>query len=128
MAEPDAIRTTVEQYLARFSAGDTEGWLALWADDATMEDPVGSPVKHGKAEIGEFFAQSQTAADSVELRPDGPVIVLGHEASFRFFARPTMGGATYSLPAIDVMTFDDEARIVSQRAFVDYAMLAPAED
>ena len=62
-------------------------------------------------------------------RPGQPwVIVLGNEASFRFFARPTLGGVAFSLPAIDVMTFDDDARITSQRAFVDFAMLAPAED
>ena len=127
MAEPDVIRTAVEQYLARF-ADDREGWLALWAPDATMEDPVGSPVRHGIDAIAEFYDQSQASADRVELRPDGPVIVLGHEASFRFFARPTLGGTPFSLPAIDVMTFDDDARITSQRAFVDFAMLAPAED
>lgn len=127
MADPDAIRTTVEQYLARF-ADDREGWLALWVPDATMEDPVGSPVRHGIDAIAEFYDQSQASADRVELRPDGPVIVLGHEASFRFFARPTLGGTPFSLPAIDVMTFDDDARITSQRAFVDFAMLAPAED
>lgn len=126
MADPDAIRTTVEQYLARF-ADDREGWLALWAPDATMEDPVGSPVRHGIDAIAEFYDQSQASADRVELRADGPVIVLGHEASFRFFACPTLGGTPFSLPAIDVMTFDDDARITSQRAFVDFAMLAPAE-
>ena len=89
---------------------------------------MGSPVRHGIDAIAEFYDQSQASADRVELRPDGPVIVLGHEASFRFFARPTLGGTPFSLPAIDVMTFDDDARITSQRAFVDFAMLAPAED
>ena len=93
MAEPDAIRTTVEQYLARF-ADDREGWLALWAPDATMEDPVGSPVRHGIDAIAEFYDQSQASADRVELRPDGPVIVLGQEASFRFFARRGLKGGS----------------------------------
>lgn len=127
MAEPDQIRETVARYVATFK-DDRAGWLALWSADATLEDPVGSPVRHGIDEIAEFYDQSQASADRVELRPDGPVIVLGHEASFRFFARPTLGGTPFSLPAIDVMTFDDDARITSQRAFVDFAMLAPAED
>lgn len=127
MAEPDQIRETVARYVAAFK-DDRAGWLALWSADATLEDPVGSPVRHGIDEIAEFYDQSQASADSVELRADGPVIVLGHEASFRFHARPTLDGVTFSLPAIDVMTFDDEARITSQRAFVDFSMLAPAED
>ncbi len=128
MAEPEQIRNTVEQYLARFTANDRDGWLALWADDATMEDPVGSELRRGKDEIGAFFDQGQTQADSVELRPDGPVIVLGHEAAFTFQVRPTLGGTEFLLPAIDVMTFDDAGLITSQRAFVDFAMLAPAGD
>ncbi|NLD78664.1 MAG: SnoaL-like domain-containing protein [Acidimicrobiales bacterium] len=128
MAEPEQIRSTVEKYLALFTAKDRDGWLALWSDDATMEDPVGSDPRRGKEEIGAFFDQGHTQADSVELRPDGPVIVLGHEASFTFQVRPTLGGQAFVLPAIDVMTFDEAGLITSQRAFVDFGMLAPAED
>lgn len=128
MAEPEQIRTTVENYLALFTAKDRDGWLALWADDATMEDPVGSDLREGKEAIGEFFDQGHTQADAVELRPDGPVIVLGHEAAFRFQVRPTLGGQAFVLPAIDVMTFDETGLITSQRAFVDFNMLAPATD
>lgn len=127
MAEPDQIRNTVEQYLSRFNAKDRSGWLALWTDDATMEDPVGSDLREGKEAIGEFFDQGHSQADSVELRADGPVIVLGHEAAFTFEVRPTLGGTEFSLPAIDVMTFDEAGLITSQRAFVDFAMLAPVE-
>jgi steroid delta-isomerase len=125
-ADPAAVRTTIDRYLAMFSAGDREGWLALWADDCTMEDPVGSPVRHGKDEVVAFYDQSLTMADSVELRPLGIVVVIGNEASFAFEVRPVLGGATFTMPAIDAMTFDDDARIMSQRAFVDATQLVPA--
>jgi steroid delta-isomerase len=127
MPDQDAIRSTIEQYLKRFSDGDREGWLALFADDATMEDPVGTPLKRGKDEIGAFYDQSRSVADSVELRGLDVTIVVGDQASFAMEVRPTIGGATMVLPAIDVMTFDDEARITSQRAFVDFGMMRPAE-
>lgn len=123
MPDADAVRTTIERYLARFSAGDREGWLDLWADGATMEDPVGSPVRTGRDEIGAFYDQGWSTADSIELRANGPAIVVGHQASFGFEVRPTLGGATMTMPAIDVMTFDDDARITSQRAFVDFGLL-----
>ena len=128
MADEARIRETIEAYWKTFSAGDREGWLALWADDATMEDPVGTPVKNGKDEIGAFYDQSRSAADAVELRGMGITIVVGNQASFAMDVRPTLGGQTMSLPAIDVMTFDDEARITSQRAFVDFNQLRPASD
>ena len=128
MADVEQIRTTISEYLARFSAGDREGWLALWADECTMEDPVGSPVRHGRESIGQFYDEGRSQADSVELRPDGDAIVLGHEAAFRFDVRPVLGGTTFSVSAVDVMTFDDDARITSQRAFVDVSKLVLAED
>jgi steroid delta-isomerase len=124
--DPASIRATIDEYLARFSAGDRDGWLALWADDATMEDPVGSPLRRGRDEIGAFYDDSTSAADSVELRLAGAVIVVGNEASFPFEVRPVVGGVAMVMPVIDVMTFDDDARITSQRAFVDFSMLAPA--
>lgn len=126
MPDAAAIRATIDQYLARFSAGDRDGWLALWADGATMEDPVGSPLRRGREEIGAFYDESTAAADSVELRPAGPVQVVGSEAAFVFEVRPVVGGVALSMPVIDVMTFDDDARITSQRAFVDFGLLTPA--
>jgi steroid delta-isomerase len=127
-ADQAAIRTTVQQYLARFSAGDREGWLALWSDDCTMEDPVGTPLKHGKDAIGAFYDEGQKAADSIELRPTDYLIVCGNQASFAMQVRPTLGGQTMVIPAIDVMTFDDDGRITSQRAFVDFTQLRPADE
>lgn len=124
MAEPEQIRNTVEQYLAAF-AEDREGWLALFTDDATVEDPVGSPVREGKEAIGAFWDEGHAFVDRVDLVANGPVIVLGNEASFTFFAKPVLGGVVHSLPAIDVMTFADDGRITGQRAFVDMTMLAP---
>jgi steroid delta-isomerase len=128
MPDADAIRTTISEYLARFTANDREGWLELWADDATMEDPVGSPLRTGKESIGEFWDHGHQAADSIELRPAEPPIVIGDQAAFTFEVRPTLGGAAFFLPCIDVMTFDEQARITSQRAFVDFSMMGPAPD
>lgn len=128
---PEAILATIEQYCARFSAGDRDGWLALWAEDATMEDPVGTPVKHGRAAIAEFYDGSVGGADSVRLTLDGDPIVCGDQAAFRFQIRPVLGGTTFAVTAIDVMTFadagDGTAVITAQRAFVDLTRLAPAE-
>lgn len=125
MPTPDVIRATIAEYLARFNAGDRESWLDLFADGATVEDPVGSPVRTGRTEIGQFFDESTTLADSVELRAGGEPIVVGDQAAFPFYACPTLDGNRMRLPAIDIMTFDDDGKITSQRAFVDYAMLGP---
>ncbi len=121
----DEIRATIAHYLDRFSVADRAGWLALFAPEATVEDPVGSPVRHGSEEIGAFFDESHDAPDSVELVADGPAIVVGSQAAFAFTVRATLAGTVFVLKAIDVMSFDDQARITSQRAFVDHSTMAP---
>ena len=70
-------------------------------------------------------------ATQVDRNPNaliqGDPIVCGDQAAFRFEIRPVLGGTAFSVFAIDVMTFDADARITSQRAFVDLTKLAPAE-
>ena len=120
------IRSTIETYCAAFSAGDREGWLGCWAPDATMEDPVGTPLKKGLEEIGAFYDQGKSMApEGVALILSGEPIIVGQEAAFPFRIEVTMGGSKMVTTAIDVMTFDDDAKITSQRAFVDLTTLAP---
>ena len=38
------------------------------------------------------------------------------------------GGTTFKLDIIDVMTFDDDGRITTMRAFWDPAEMGPADD
>ena len=122
------ITATIEAYTKRLSAGDREGWLELWAPDATMEDPVGTPVKHCREEIGAFFDHNKSLADSIEMRIGAEPIVCGTEATFFFEIFVTVGGQQMRLPGYDVMRFDDEARIASQRAFVDFTKMAPVAE
>lgn len=132
MPTNEQIQDVVDRYVDRFSAGDRAGWLALWAEDATMEDPVGTPVKNGHDEIGEFFDQSMGMADSLRLVRTGPVRIAAGEAAFPMQARPTMGGTEYAVDIIDVMAFadgpDGGALIATMRAFWDPATMHPADD
>ncbi len=127
-ADAATIRATVDRYTACFSAADKDAFLANFADDAWIEDPVGTPRRDGKASIGEFWDQTQGMAESVELRRTGPVRVAAGEAAFPMQARPVIGGTTFCVQIIDVMSFDDEGRITTMRAFWDPAEMGPAED
>jgi steroid delta-isomerase len=128
MPDQEAINATIDAYLAAFSRSDREGWLACFADGAWIEDPVGTPRREGKDAIGEFWDETFAMPDSVELRPLGLRVVVGPEATFTMQARPVLGGATYALDVIDHMTFDDEGRIITMRAFFDPASMRPAAD
>lgn len=128
MPDPEAIRALVDRYTSAFSAGDKDGYLACFTDDATLEDPVGAGVHRGKEAIAAFFDSTRELSSSIELRRTGPVRVAGNEAGFPGEARPTMGDAVMVVPVLDTMRVSDDGRISELRAFWDMADLGPAPD
>jgi steroid delta-isomerase len=127
MADESVIRETIENYWKAFTAGDRDAWVALFTDDATVEDPVGTEVHRGKDAIGAFFETSHSLADSIELRSLNITSVVGNEAAFAMEIRPNIGGTAMVMEAIDVMTFADDGRITSQRAFWQMDKMRPAD-
>src|SRR4051794_30356056 len=127
MADESVIRETIENYWKAFTAGDRDGYVGLFTEDATVEDPVGTPVHRGATEIGAFFDSSRSLAESIELRSLDITMVCGDQAAFAMQVRPTIGGATYAMEAIDVMTFADDGRITSMRAFWQPERMRPAD-
>ena len=47
MNTPEHMTAVVQRYVAALNAGDLDGIVALFADDATVEDPVGSEPRCG---------------------------------------------------------------------------------
>lgn len=126
MTDAATIRATVDRYTSAFG-GDRDAFLDNFTDDAWIEDPVGTPKHEGKAAIGAFYDQTTGMSDSIELRRTGPVAVANGEAAFPMQARPVLGGTTFQIDIIDVMTFDEAGRITTMRAFWDPAEMRPAE-
>jgi steroid Delta-isomerase len=128
MADRASIQKTIDNYLAAFTANDREGWLDCFADDAWIEDPVGTPRRVGREAIGAFWDETHTVADSIELRSLGITTIVDSEAAFTMQARPKLGGETYAIDIIDLMTFNDDAKVTTMRAFFDPAAMRPASD
>lgn len=113
-ASRDAILETIQRYIDLVAGGSSADVVALYADGATVEDPVGSEVRTTRESIAEFYG----ALDGLEQ--SGKLLharVAGNEAAFSFELVTTAGDQTYTLAPIDVMTFDDDAKITSMRAF-----------
>jgi steroid Delta-isomerase len=124
MADAAAIRKTIHDYCERYTA-DREGWLALFAADATVEDPIGSDLHVGTEAIGAFWDMTHGLADTVHLTLSDYVKVAGNEAAFAMDARMETGGDVMGMRIIDVMTFDDDAKITSQRAYWSFEDVGP---
>jgi steroid delta-isomerase len=107
------IRSVLERYVDFVTRGDCDAILALYADDASVEDPVGSEPRRGRAAIAELY---RNAAGKVRLELDGRVRVAGNCAAAPMIGRPTgMEGMVVDI--VDVMTFDDAGLITSMRAY-----------
>lgn len=113
-ASREAILETVNAYVRLVASGTAEEILALYAEGATVEDPLGSEVRATRESIREFYATLEGLEQSAELKV---VRVGGGEAAFWFELVTRADGATYTVAPIDVMTFDDDGLITSMRAF-----------
>jgi len=112
MVSTEDITATCERYVALVAKGDPQSIVGLFAADATVEDPVGTEPKAGTDAIRAFY--EEVIANPVDARLSGPVRVAGNEAAFPFEVHL---GPDFVLPIIDVMTFADDGKITSMRAF-----------
>ncbi|MFE3545279.1 nuclear transport factor 2 family protein [Nocardia sp. NPDC059177] len=114
MASADDIRATVRKYIETVGGGTAADIAALYAEDATVEDPVGSAPHVGLAAITKFYSAIEPMERSTELFT---VRVAGDSAAFSFRVTTKFGEQAVTIEPIDVMTFDEDARITSMRAF-----------
>jgi steroid Delta-isomerase len=106
----EAITKAVNRYLETVSQGRPDDIAALYAQDAAVEDPVGSELHIGRQAIRGFY----TSVENVKSKTEVVTLrALGNEAAFLW--RLIIGGMTIDI--ISVMTFDDEGKIASMKAY-----------
>ncbi len=127
MPTAEALRGLVDDYVAAMSTNDKDRYVALFAENGTVEDPVGSDIRKGHAEIGEFWDMVHTLSETITLVRTGPVRVAGNELAFPMQAVSDVGGTEMVVDIIDVFTVDDDRTITAMRAFWDMSEMRPYE-
>ena len=115
MPTSEHMQATVEAYVRALNASDLDAIVALYAEDAVVEDPVGSRPKRGLAEIRDFYAGSLRLPLQVEI--EGQICAAASEAAFAFSVSFEVQGRRTTIRPIDTMRFDPAGRIVQMRAF-----------
>lgn len=108
----------VAEHVRTWNAGDREAWLAVFADDVTMEDPVGSPPKVGRAALGTTWDRSHRSGRRWRLEPRR-VVGSDDEVAVDLVNRGVVEGRDVVIESIEVWRVDASGRVVSVRAFFD---------
>jgi steroid delta-isomerase len=113
-ASTERIRGVVNRYVELVASGTSDEIVALYAEGATVEDPVGSEVLSERDAIRAFYAGLDGLEKDTRLVT---VRIAGGAAAFHFEMVTHVGEQTYTVAPIDVMTFDDDGLITSMKAF-----------
>jgi len=114
MSTPEGNAKTVNRYLELAAQSRVDEIVELYAQDGTVEDPVGGEVHIGREAIRGFYKglpAGDNAAEVVTLR------ALGHEVAFYWKLTVDLGESKICIDIISVMTFNDDGRIATMKAY-----------
>jgi len=125
----EKMLAAVQAYIALFNAKDHEGISNLYAETATLTDPMGTPPKEGKAAIAAFYEMA--VKNGAKLTQNGPTRIAGNRAAFAFTVSvgemtnvdPDIavavdlpkGGMT--IDVIDTFAFDEDGKVTEMCAY-----------
>jgi len=110
----EQAEANVRRSLDLVSNGTAAEIAALYAEDAVLEDPVGSEPLHGREAIQGFYATLEPMKVTTELLS---IRTAGGEAAFLFHIETDTGAGTAILDPMENMVFNEDGLIRSMRAW-----------
>ena len=117
MPTRDQVEATVRQYVDAVGRQDLDATLALFAEQACQEDPVGTPPNVGRDAIRRFFERAYAGRFTTTLT--GPLLVTGDHAAVHFTIEVPTEGDPLVVRVIDLIRVDEDGLIADLRAVVD---------
>lgn len=108
------IAEVMQQYVDAMSSGDVDAIVSLYAEDAVVEDPVGSEPVRGHAAIREFYTGAAEAVERMTL--EGNVRARGTWGACAMLAYPK-GVDGMVIETLDLMEFNDDGKVVAMTAY-----------
>jgi steroid delta-isomerase len=107
MPTPEQMAAAVHAYVEAFDKADPELAVAIFAADAEIEDPIGTPLK--------FYTESM--ATGAKLILDGPIRIAGDYAAFAFHVPLHFDGRDMRIDVIDTFKFNDAGKVIEMKAY-----------
>lgn len=116
---PQQIEAAIEDAFAGLVTFDVARVLNHFADDAVLEDPVGTPAMQGKPAIAAYLASFPTLFNamklySLDIKPGGQEAAVTWRLRFT-----TKTGHTFFLEGIGHFRFNQEGKIQAEKEFFD---------
>lgn len=113
------VEVRLKDYRESLASMDVERWVGEFAENGTVEDPVGGPVVSGTDELKRFFKQVGKTFTTLQLTPEFEIIAPP-EASGKWSALGiTHSGKKVTFEGISSFKFNEYGKIIQMRAFWD---------
>lgn len=110
----EKINAVVTAYIDALNSGTAEEIADLYADGATVEDPIGAPLRTTRDELVEFYGiitgMPHRDATVAWTR------IAGDTAVFEFTLVTGTDEGKFKITPIDIMVFDENGKVTSMRA------------
>jgi steroid Delta-isomerase len=106
------------EHCRRWNAGDRQGWLALFADDVTMDDPVGVPTKRGRAHLEITWDRSHQPGRSWRLEPRR-MVECADEVAVDLVNAGMVDGVPVEVESIEIWRVDATGRVTAVRSYFE---------
>lgn len=115
MPDTEAMIAAVHRYVEAFAKSDSAMIIAMFDTQASLEDPIGTPVRHGIDAITEFYVGAMLSGARLELHE--PVRIAADYAAFAFTVVLDLGKGRQRIDVIDIFRFNADNKIIEMRAF-----------
>jgi steroid delta-isomerase len=117
-------RDVGKQSMALTEARDRDGWLALFADDAVVEDPVGPSMfspdgsgHRGKEAITAFYDNVITTSEKIEFTIRDSYECGSEVANVGQIRITLPGGQVGIVPIVNIYKVNEAGKLVALRSF-----------
>ena len=115
---PEHIRAVMARYAVLMQTADADAIATLFAEDAVLEDPVGTPAHVGRDAIRTFFKTGFDATGGgMNFVWDGPVRVADVWGAAAATVKLEKAPDPFEVETLDVMEFRPDGLVASLKAY-----------
>ncbi len=115
---PDHMRAIFDRYRALMGVGDLDGVVALFAEDATWEEPIGTVVERGREAIRARYAAALSGnGGHITMAADGAVRIAGHQAVGLSIATVNVSGVPTRVETANAIACNEKGEITEMKIY-----------